>query len=212
MADYTVAKREDAVDWMAEYPGFGEMRWYTEALPAAEQVSFSWRPMPPEHRRPGQLRPPPPRPGGDLLRDRRARSRSRSATTSSRPARRPAVRMSGEALLLGPQRHRRGRRAAPVLDPRPQRRRPSRPTGLLARGLTASAPAGPRDPPAVEESVCPPMAGSTDRSSSNEEEDDRQDHVDGEQLDALEPGRLAVVCHVRWRPGQRGSPRRARRR
>ena len=61
MAAYTVAKREDAVDFMAEYPGFGEMRWYSEAL-GTEQVSFSWRSMPPStggrgsygHRHPGQ--------------------------------------------------------------------------------------------------------------------------------------------------------------
>jgi mannose-6-phosphate isomerase-like protein (cupin superfamily) len=57
---HSVTKREDAVDWMAQYPGFGEMRWYTEAL-GAEQVSFSWRQMPPGtggrgsygHRHPG---------------------------------------------------------------------------------------------------------------------------------------------------------------
>jgi mannose-6-phosphate isomerase-like protein (cupin superfamily) len=58
---YTVAKREDAVDFMARWPGFGEMRWYTDAA-ACEQVSFSWRSMPPDtggrgsygHRHPGQ--------------------------------------------------------------------------------------------------------------------------------------------------------------
>ena len=58
---YTVAKREDAVDWMARYPGFGEMRWYSDAC-GTEQVSFSWRQMPPGtggrgsygHRHPGQ--------------------------------------------------------------------------------------------------------------------------------------------------------------
>jgi uncharacterized cupin superfamily protein len=58
---YSVAKREDAVDFMAEYPGFGEMRHYAEAL-GTEQVSFSWRRMPPDtggrgsygHRHPGQ--------------------------------------------------------------------------------------------------------------------------------------------------------------
>ena len=58
---YVKAEREQAVDWMAEYPGFGEMRWYSEAL-ATEQVSFSWRLMPPGtggrgsygHRHPGQ--------------------------------------------------------------------------------------------------------------------------------------------------------------
>lgn len=42
---YTATKREDATDFMAEYPGFGEMRSYTEAL-GCEQVSFSWRSMP----------------------------------------------------------------------------------------------------------------------------------------------------------------------
>jgi uncharacterized cupin superfamily protein len=61
LAGYTVATREDAVDWMAEWPGFGEMRWYSDAL-GTEQVSFSWRLMPPNtggrgsygHRHPGQ--------------------------------------------------------------------------------------------------------------------------------------------------------------
>jgi mannose-6-phosphate isomerase-like protein (cupin superfamily) len=58
---YTVATRDEATDWMAEWPGFGEMRWYSEAL-GSEQVSFSWRVMPPGtggrgsygHRHPGQ--------------------------------------------------------------------------------------------------------------------------------------------------------------
>ena len=61
MGGYSVAGREHAVDWMADYPGFGEMRWYSEAL-GTEQVSFSWRSMPPDtggrgsygHRHPGQ--------------------------------------------------------------------------------------------------------------------------------------------------------------
>src|SRR5215204_1694994 len=61
MAGYTVARREDATDWMAQYEGFGEMRWYSAAL-GTEQVSFSWRRMPPAtggrgsygHRHPGQ--------------------------------------------------------------------------------------------------------------------------------------------------------------
>jgi mannose-6-phosphate isomerase-like protein (cupin superfamily) len=59
-AGYSLARREEAEDWAAQYPGFGEMRWYTEAL-GAEQVSFSWRSMPPGtggrgsygHRHPG---------------------------------------------------------------------------------------------------------------------------------------------------------------
>jgi mannose-6-phosphate isomerase-like protein (cupin superfamily) len=58
---YTVATREDAVDFMEQYPGFGEMRHYVSAL-GADQVAFSWRKMPPDtggrgsygHRHPGQ--------------------------------------------------------------------------------------------------------------------------------------------------------------
>jgi mannose-6-phosphate isomerase-like protein (cupin superfamily) len=58
---YTVANREDAIDFMAEYPEYGEQRWYTSAV-SAEQVSFSWRRMRPRtggrgsygHRHPGQ--------------------------------------------------------------------------------------------------------------------------------------------------------------
>jgi uncharacterized cupin superfamily protein len=61
MAGYTVAERTQAVDFMADYPGFGEMRSYADAL-GAEQVAFSWRLMPPNtggrgsygHRHPGQ--------------------------------------------------------------------------------------------------------------------------------------------------------------
>ena len=60
MAGYRIAKREDAVDFMEQWPGFGEMRWYTEAA-SCEQVAFSWRSMPPGtggrgsygHRHPG---------------------------------------------------------------------------------------------------------------------------------------------------------------
>lgn len=58
---YSVATREQAIDFMADYPGFGEMRHYSAAL-ETEQVSFSWRTMPPGtggrgsygHRHPGQ--------------------------------------------------------------------------------------------------------------------------------------------------------------
>jgi mannose-6-phosphate isomerase-like protein (cupin superfamily) len=58
---YTVANREDAIDFMADYPEYGEQRWYTRAI-AAEGVSFSWRRMLPGtggrgsygHRHPGQ--------------------------------------------------------------------------------------------------------------------------------------------------------------
>jgi uncharacterized cupin superfamily protein len=46
MSDYTVARREDALDFMAQYPGYGEMLSYTGAL-GAEQVALTWRRMPP---------------------------------------------------------------------------------------------------------------------------------------------------------------------
>ncbi|NLT06534.1 MAG: cupin domain-containing protein [Solirubrobacterales bacterium] len=57
---YSIATREQALDFMAGYPGFGEQRWYSDAL-GTEQVSFSWRRMPPGtggrgsygHRHPG---------------------------------------------------------------------------------------------------------------------------------------------------------------
>ena len=41
---YSIAGREDALDFMAAYPGYGEQRWYSDAL-GTEQVSFSWRRM-----------------------------------------------------------------------------------------------------------------------------------------------------------------------
>ncbi len=44
--DYSISRREDAIDFMAEYEGYGEMRSYTDAL-ATEQVAFTWRQMPP---------------------------------------------------------------------------------------------------------------------------------------------------------------------
>ena len=58
---HSIATREEAVDFMEQYPGFGEMRHYSAAL-GTEQVSFSWRTMPPDtggrgsygHRHPGQ--------------------------------------------------------------------------------------------------------------------------------------------------------------
>ena len=58
---YSIADFEDALDFMAEYCGYGEQRWYSDAL-GTEQVSFSWRRMPPGtggrgsygHRHPGQ--------------------------------------------------------------------------------------------------------------------------------------------------------------
>jgi mannose-6-phosphate isomerase-like protein (cupin superfamily) len=45
MSDHTIAEREDAFDFMAEYPGYGEMRSYTDAV-GAEQVAFTCRRMP----------------------------------------------------------------------------------------------------------------------------------------------------------------------
>ena len=58
---YSVATRDQALDFMADYPGYGEQRWYSDAL-GTEQVSFSWRRMPAGtggrgsygHRHPGQ--------------------------------------------------------------------------------------------------------------------------------------------------------------
>jgi uncharacterized cupin superfamily protein len=41
---YSIAGREDALDFMSQYPGYGEQRWYSDAL-GTEQVSFSWRRM-----------------------------------------------------------------------------------------------------------------------------------------------------------------------
>jgi mannose-6-phosphate isomerase-like protein (cupin superfamily) len=57
---HRIAGREDALDFMAGYPGYGEQRWYSDAL-GSEEVSFSWRRMPPGtggrgsygHRHPG---------------------------------------------------------------------------------------------------------------------------------------------------------------
>jgi mannose-6-phosphate isomerase-like protein (cupin superfamily) len=58
---HSIAGREQALDFMAEYPSYGEQRWYPDAL-GTEQVAFSWRLMPPDtggrgsygHRHPGQ--------------------------------------------------------------------------------------------------------------------------------------------------------------
>jgi len=47
VSNYTVVKREDAFDFMAQYPGYGEMRMFTGDL-NAEQVAFTWRSMPPD--------------------------------------------------------------------------------------------------------------------------------------------------------------------
>ncbi|HSJ16670.1 MAG TPA: cupin domain-containing protein [Solirubrobacterales bacterium] len=42
---YTVVRREETEDFMAQFPGYGEMRSYTAPL-GDEQVGFSWRRMP----------------------------------------------------------------------------------------------------------------------------------------------------------------------
>ncbi len=44
---YTVVRRGDAYDFMAQFPGYGEMRMFTGALDA-DQVAFTWRSMPPK--------------------------------------------------------------------------------------------------------------------------------------------------------------------
>ena len=44
-ADYKLVQREDAPDFMEQFPGFGEMRSYTDPA-ECEQVAFSWRLMP----------------------------------------------------------------------------------------------------------------------------------------------------------------------
>jgi mannose-6-phosphate isomerase-like protein (cupin superfamily) len=57
---YSIATREQALDFMANWPDYGEQRWYSDAL-GTEQVSFSWRRMLPGtggrgsygHRHPG---------------------------------------------------------------------------------------------------------------------------------------------------------------
>jgi mannose-6-phosphate isomerase-like protein (cupin superfamily) len=46
MADHTIVHSDSATDFMADYPGFGEMRSFTDEL-GAEQVAFTWRSMPP---------------------------------------------------------------------------------------------------------------------------------------------------------------------
>ena len=61
MAGYTIVNRDEAVDAMKQYPGFGEMRMYTPEL-NSDRVAFTWRQMPEGtggrgsygHRHPGQ--------------------------------------------------------------------------------------------------------------------------------------------------------------
>ena len=46
MSGYSIVEAGDAPDLMAQYEGFGEMRFFAEPL-ATEQVAFTWRLMPP---------------------------------------------------------------------------------------------------------------------------------------------------------------------
>jgi quercetin dioxygenase-like cupin family protein len=46
MSNYTVLEGEDAIDFMSDYPGFGQMLSYTHGL-GAEQVAITLRRMPP---------------------------------------------------------------------------------------------------------------------------------------------------------------------
>src|SRR5687768_12704771 len=45
MSGYSIVTRDDAPDFMAQYPGYGEMRFFTDPV-EAEQVAFTWRSMP----------------------------------------------------------------------------------------------------------------------------------------------------------------------
>ena len=45
MSGYKVVSREEAPDFMEQYPGYGEMRFFTDPL-EAEQAAFTLRTMP----------------------------------------------------------------------------------------------------------------------------------------------------------------------
>ncbi|MGI9019527.1 MAG: cupin domain-containing protein [Solirubrobacterales bacterium] len=45
MSGYSIVTRDDAPDFMAQYPGYGEMRFFADSLDT-EQVAFTWRSMP----------------------------------------------------------------------------------------------------------------------------------------------------------------------
>ena len=112
---YSIASREQALDFMADYPGYGEQRWYTEAL-GAEQVSFSWRRMPPGtggrgsygHRHSGQEEVYFVISGEVTFKVRRRRIRGRPPDGGADRRRR---------LPLGAQRHRGRGGAVDLLDP-----------------------------------------------------------------------------------------------
>jgi mannose-6-phosphate isomerase-like protein (cupin superfamily) len=45
MSGYKIVSREEAPDFMEQYPGYGEMRFFTDPL-GAEQAAFTFRTMP----------------------------------------------------------------------------------------------------------------------------------------------------------------------
>ena len=45
MSAYSIVTRDEAFDFMAQYPGYGEMRFFTQPM-EAEQCAFTWRSMP----------------------------------------------------------------------------------------------------------------------------------------------------------------------
>jgi mannose-6-phosphate isomerase-like protein (cupin superfamily) len=45
MSGYSIVTRDQAPDFMEQYPGYGEMRFFT-APAEAEQIAFTWRSMP----------------------------------------------------------------------------------------------------------------------------------------------------------------------
>jgi mannose-6-phosphate isomerase-like protein (cupin superfamily) len=45
MSGYAIVERNQAPDFMAQYPGYGEMRFFAEPL-EAEQIAFTWRSIP----------------------------------------------------------------------------------------------------------------------------------------------------------------------
>ncbi len=45
MSGYTITTREQAPDFMEQYPGYGEMRFFATPL-EAEQIAVTWRSMP----------------------------------------------------------------------------------------------------------------------------------------------------------------------
>ncbi len=111
------------------------MRWYTDAA-GCEQVSFSWRSMPPDtggrgsygHRHPGQE---------EIYFVLEGTVTFKVGDEVFEVGPKTAVRMSGEEPYSVHNDTDDGRRAAPALDPRPQRHdRAGR--QLLARRLTAS--------------------------------------------------------------------------